>query len=129
MKIIYVAAAVLQRDDGRVLVVQRPEGKELAHFWEHPGGKIEPSETPEQSLQRELVEELNLFIDLQSATPLTFKSFTYNNTHVVLMFYHVKKWHGEIRLLEGQPSYRWILPTEAATLMMPPANQGVMDLI
>jgi 8-oxo-dGTP diphosphatase len=77
MKIILVSAVALIDPDGRVLLAQRPEGKSLAGLWEFPGGKVEPGETPEAALIRELKEELDIDTWSSCLAPLTFASHSY----------------------------------------------------
>src|SRR5690606_24863234 len=94
VSLVTVVACALVDVDGRVLVAQRPEGKHLAGLWEFPGGKVEAGETPEQSLIRELREELG--IDTQSAclAPLTFASHAYDDFHLLMLLYVCRKWQG-----------------------------------
>jgi len=77
MKTILVVAAALVDSDGRVLIAQRPEGKQLAGLWEFPGGKVEPGETPETALIRELEEELGIVVKQACLAPFVFASHTY----------------------------------------------------
>ena len=70
-KILYVSAAVLMRPDQTLLLAQRPEGKSMAGLWELPGGKIEPGETPETALIRELREELAVQTHASAVRPLS----------------------------------------------------------
>src|SRR5680860_274669 len=74
--VVLVAACVFVDAQGRVLITKRPEGKPLAGLWEFPGGKVEPDETPEQALIRELDEELGVRVSAPGLTPLTFASHT-----------------------------------------------------
>ena len=77
-EILLVAACALVDSDGRILLAQRPEGKSLAGLWEFPGGKVEPGETPEETLIRELDEELGIRTKVACLAPLTFASHTYD---------------------------------------------------
>ncbi len=121
MKILLVAACALVDPDGRVLVSQRPPGKHMAGLWEFPGGKVEPGETPEVTLVRELREELG--IDTQSAclAPLTFASHTYDDFHLLMPLYVCRTWQGIARPIEGQ-ALKWLRPRDLRALDMPPAD-------
>jgi len=116
-----VAACALVDADGRVLIAQRPEGKPLAGLWEFPGGKVEPGETPEATLVRELREELG--IDTRSAclAPLTFASHAYDSFHLLMPLYVCRTWDGIVRPLEGQ-GLKWLRPRDLHGLDMPPAD-------
>ena len=103
-KIIEVAAAVLQRPDGSFLLAQRPPGKIWAGYWEFPGGKIEPGETPYHALNRELHEELG--IEVETAYPWITRVFTYPHATVRLNFFRVTAWRGELHPHEGQ-EFAW----------------------
>jgi 8-oxo-dGTP diphosphatase len=121
VKILLVAACALVDPDGRVLVSQRPPGKHMAGLWEFPGGKVEPGETPEVTLVRELREELG--IDTQSAclAPLTFASHTYDDFHLLMPLYVCRTWQGIARPIEGQ-ALKWLRPRDLRALDMPPAD-------
>lgn len=106
-KIIEVAAAVLQRSDGSFLLAQRPADKIWAGYWEFPGGKIEPGETPHHALVRELHEELG--IEVEIAYPWITRVFAYPHATVRLNFFRVTKWHGEPHPHEGQ-TFAWQSP-------------------
>lgn len=99
-KIVEVAAAVLQKSDASFLLAQRPSNKIWAGYWEFPGGKIEPGETPYHALVRELHEELG--IEVQAATPWLTRVFTYPHATVRLHFFRVTEWSGELHPHEGQ---------------------------
>jgi len=105
-KIIEVAAAVLQRPDGSFLLAQRPPGKIWAGYWEFPGGKIEPGETPYHALVRELREELG--IEVETAYPWITRVFAYPHATVRLNFFRVTAWRGELHPHEGQ-EFAWQL--------------------
>jgi len=99
-KIVEVAAAVLQRPDGSFLLAQRPPDKIWAGYWEFPGGKIEPGETPYHALVRELREELG--ITVTTAYPWVTRVFAYRHATVRLNFFRVTVWTGELHPHEGQ---------------------------
>ena len=107
-KIVEVAAAVLQRPDGSFLLAQRPADKIWAGYWEFPGGKIEPGETPYHALVRELREELG--IEVETAYPWVTRIFTYPHATVRLNFFRVTQWSGELHPHEGQ-EFAWQLLT------------------
>ncbi|MCR4305385.1 MAG: Nudix family hydrolase [Gallionella sp.] len=99
-KIVEVAAAVLQRPDNSFLLAQRPPDKIWPGYWEFPGGKIEPGETPYHALARELHEELG--ITVTTAYPWVTRVFTYPHATVRLNFFRVTAWTGELHPHEGQ---------------------------
>lgn len=101
-KVLWVVAGALITPDSRVLLSQRPEGKNLAGFWEYPGGKIENGETPEQALCRELKEELCLTLTPEDLKPLTFASFDYPEFHLVMPLFVCRRWRGTPEPTEGQ---------------------------
>lgn len=121
MTLLLVVACALVDPDGRVLVAQRPAGKQLAGLWEFPGGKVEPGETPEETLIRELREELG--IDTQSAclAPLTFASHGYDDFHLLMPLYVCRKWDGIARPMEAQ-ALKWLRPRDLHSIDMPPAD-------
>src|SRR5690606_15525070 len=86
-RMLLVAACALVDTDNRILLAQRPEGKELAGLWEFPGGKVEPGETPEETLIRELQEELGVTTKIPCLAPLTFASHTYDTFHLLMPLY------------------------------------------
>ncbi|MFZ2162937.1 MAG: Nudix family hydrolase [Sideroxyarcus sp.] len=123
IKILEVSAAVLQREDGTFLFAQRPAGKIWAGYWEFPGGKIEPGETPYHALVRELHEELG--ITVQTAYPWLTRVFTYPHATVRLNFFRVTAWSGELHPHEGQ-QFSWQFPARVAVKPMLPANAPVL---
>ena len=121
MKLLLVAAAALIDPDGRVLVSQRPPGKALAGLWEFPGGKIEAGERPEETLIRELAEEIGIVVEEPCLAPLTFASHAYESFHLLMPLYVCRRWSGVARPLEGQ-ALRWVRPRELRAYPMPPAD-------
>lgn len=122
-KIVEVAAAVLQQPDGRFLLAQRPAGKIWAGYWEFPGGKIEPGETPHHALVRELREELG--IETETAYPWITRVFTYPHATVRLHFFRVTQWRGEPHPHEGQ-QFSWQTSNGTQVSPMLPANAPVL---
>jgi len=102
MKLVLVVAVALFDARGRVLLAQRPEGKAMAGLWEFPGGKIEPGETPEAALARELEEELAIIVRPEALRPVQFASHTYENFHLLMPLFACTTWDGEPRGCEGQ---------------------------
>lgn len=121
MKTVLVSAIALVDVDGRVLLAQRPEGKAMAGMWEFPGGKVEPDETPEAALSREIREELGIEICEPCSAPLTFVSHRYENFHLLMLLYVCRKWEGIAQSLEGQ-ALTWKYPHEMPHMPMPPAD-------
>jgi len=121
VKIVTVAACALIDADGRVLLAQRPEGKSMAGLLEFPGGKIEAGETPEQSLIRELEEELGIIVKEACLAPLTFASHSYPDFHLLMPLYVCRRWDGMVTAREGQ-SLAWVRPNRLRDYPMPPAD-------
>jgi 8-oxo-dGTP diphosphatase len=121
VKVVSVAACALIDADGRVLLAQRPNGKPMAGLWEFPGGKIEAGETPEQSLIRELEEELGITVKEACLAPLTFASHSYPDFHLLMPLYVCRRWDGTVRALEGQ-QLAWVRPNRLRDYPMPPAD-------
>ena len=119
--IVLVAAVALIDADNRVLIAQRPEGKSMAGLWEFPGGKIEPGETPEAALCRELKEELGIELCLTCLAPFNFASHAYETFHLLMPLYICRTWEGEITPHEGQ-SVKWVRAIELSRYPMPAAD-------
>jgi 8-oxo-dGTP diphosphatase len=128
MRIVLVAAVALIDADGRVLVSQRPEGKQLAGLWEFPGGKVEPDERPEQALLRELKEELAIDVAESCLAPLTFASHAYEDFHLLMPLYVCRRWQGQVQALEGQ-ALKWLRPSGLRQLPMPPADAPLIPFL
>jgi len=116
-----VVAAALVDPAGRVLLQRRPPGKQMADLWEFPGGKIEPGESPEAALVRELAEELAITVDPAAAVPLTFASAALGARHLLLLLYVIRDWQGEPQPLAAS-ALAWVHPSDMHALAMPPAD-------
>jgi len=124
--IVRVAAAVLLRPDGQVLLAQRPPGKPYAGYWEFPGGKLEAGETPRAALARELKEELG--IDVRRASPWLVQEFVYPHAHVELHFFRVYAWDGELHGHDGQ-AFAWQVPGRYTVAPLLPANTRILSAL
>src|SRR5438874_11519945 len=116
-----VAACALVDPDGRVLRAQRPEDKPMAGLWEFPGGKVETGERPEETLIRELEEELGIVVKEACLAPLTFASHTYPDFHLLMPLYVCRRWDGMVTAKEGQ-GLVWVRPNRLRESPMPPAD-------
>ena len=128
LPILTVVAAALVDPDGRVLVAERPPGKHLAGQWEFPGGKIEPGETPETALVRELTEELGVDTSASCLAPAGFASHAYPDFHLVLLLFACRKWSGTVRGRDGQ-RLLWLRVNDLFALDMPPADRPLLGLL
>jgi 8-oxo-dGTP diphosphatase len=120
-KTVLVAACALVDADGRVLLAQRPQGKPMAGLWEFPGGKIEAGERPEQTLIRELKEELGIDVREDCLAPLTFASHVYPDFHLLMPLYVCRRWEGTVTAQEAQ-QLAWVKPNRLRDYDMPPAD-------
>lgn len=127
-KIIWVSAVALIDADGRVLLAQRPSGKMMAGLWEFPGGKIEPGETPEYALVRELKEELGIDTSVSCLAPLTFASHSYDDFHLMMPLYACRVWQGQVTAKEGQ-DFAWVYPKDFDHYPMPPADIPLIPVL
>ncbi|QBX33654.1 (deoxy)nucleoside triphosphate pyrophosphohydrolase [Paracoccus liaowanqingii] len=121
MTTVLVAAVALIDPDGRVLLAQRPPGKSMAGLWEFPGGKVEPGETPEAALIRELDEELGIQTWDSCLAPLTFASHAYESFHLLMPVFACRKWRGIVQPREGQ-QLAWVRANDLRNYPMPPAD-------
>ena len=126
--IVLVSAVALVDPDGRVLLAQRPAGKPMAGLWEFPGGKVNPGETPETALIRELAEELGIDVAAGCLAPLTFASFTYPEFHLLMPLYVCRKWSGIPMAREGQ-RLAWVRPARLGDYLMPPADKPLVAML
>ncbi len=123
-----VAAAALIDSDGRVLLAQRPAGKAMAGLWEFPGGKVDPGETPEAALVRELAEELGVDITESCLAPFTFASHRYETFHLLMPLYLCRVWRGVPTPREAQ-ALKWLRPVAMTGLPMPPADVPLVAML
>lgn len=126
VKTVLVAACALIDSDGRVLIAQRPEGKVMAGLWEFPGGKVEAGERPEQSLIRELNEELGIVVKEECLAPLTFASHVYPDFHLLMPLYVCRRWDGFVQGRENQ-RLKWVRPADLRNYPMPPADEPLIS--
>ncbi|PCJ69630.1 MAG: 8-oxo-dGTP diphosphatase MutT [Rhodobiaceae bacterium] len=126
--IILVSACALVDIEGRVLLAQRPEGKSMAGLWEFPGGKVEAGETPEETLIRELSEELAIDVTASCLAPFTFASHAYDDFHLMMPLYLCRKWEGIPQPVEGQV-LKWVRPLQMTDYPMPPADEPLVAML
>lgn len=121
LPVVLVAAVVLVDADGRVLIGQRPEGKQLAGLWEFPGGKVEPGERPEQALIRELDEELGIQVSESCLAPFVFASHAYDSFHLLMPLWLCRRWSGVVTN-RHHAALAWVRPNRLSDYPMPPAD-------
>jgi len=126
--ILLVAACALIDADGRVLLAKRPQGRPLAGLWEFPGGKVEPGETPEAALIRELEEELAIRVSPKCLAPFTFASHGYEAFHLLMPLYVCRTWAGEVQPQQGQEIV-WVRANRLADYAMPPADEPLKAML
>ena len=126
MKVVLVAACALIDADGRVLIAERPAGKAMAGLWEFPGGKIEAGERPEETLIRELKEELGITVSEPCLAPLAFASHAYPGFHLLMPLYVCRRWEGTVTPQEGQ-KVAWVKPNRLKDYQMPPADEPLIS--
>ncbi len=122
-KLVLVVACALVDVDNRVLIAQRPQGKSMAGLWEFPGGKVEPGETLEGALMRELKEELDVVTEAACLAPLTFASHGYEAFDLLMPLYVCRKWHGTPRARANEhQALVWVRANELRSYDMLPAD-------
>jgi 8-oxo-dGTP diphosphatase len=119
--LLIVSAAALVRNDGRLLLARRPEGKQMAGLWEFPGGKVEAGESPQGALKRELREELGLGVEESDMAPFSFASHAYERFHLLMPVFLIRKWEGGIEPREGQ-ALAWVSAEEIGGYPAPAAD-------
>ena len=127
-RLLLVAACALVDADGRVLIAQRPQGKQLAGLWEFPGGKVEAGETPEECLVRELREEIGIETKIPCLAPLTFASHGYDDFHLLMPLYVCRRFEGIAVPKEGQ-TLKWVRPRQMRDYPMPPADTPLVSVL
>jgi 8-oxo-dGTP diphosphatase len=125
LKTVLVVAVALVDADGRVLIAQRPEGKQLAGLWEFPGGKVEPGERPEAALIRELKEELGIDVKEACLAPFVFTSHAYESFHLLMPLYLCRRWSGTVQARE-HAALKWVRPNRLRDYPMPPADEPLV---
>jgi 8-oxo-dGTP diphosphatase len=123
-----VAAVALIDADGRVLIAQRPPGKAMAGLWEFPGGKMEAGERPEDTLIRELREELSITVKEACLAPFTFASHGYTEFHLLMPLYLCRRWEGTVTPLEHS-ALKWAMPRDLVNYPMPPADLPLIPML
>jgi len=128
LKLVLVAACALIDPDGRVLVAQRPAGKQMGGLWEFPGGKMEPGERPEETLIRELSEELGITVKEACLAPFSFASHSYADFHLLMPLYICRRWEGTPQALEHS-ALKWVRPNDLSNYQMPPADMPLVPML
>jgi 8-oxo-dGTP diphosphatase len=126
--LLLVAACALVDVDGRVLLARRPEGKKMAGLWEFPGGKLNPGETPEQALIRELKEELDIDVTAACLAPFGFASHAYEGFHLLMPLFLCRRWKGIPTPRENQ-TLAWVRAARLGDYEMPPADKPLIPLL
>ena len=126
VKLVLVAACALVDADGRVLLAERPASKTMAGLWEFPGGKVEAGERPEDTLIRELKEELDIVVREPCLAPLTFASHAYPAFHLLMPLYVCRRWDGIVKPREDQRIV-WVRPNRLRDYPMPPADEPLVS--
>lgn len=127
-RIVHVAACALVDPDGRVLIAQRPDGKAMAGLWEFPGGKIEPGETPEETVVRELREELGIETKVACLAPLTFVSHAYDDFHLVMPLFVCRRFWGT-PVAHEHKALKWVRPKALRDYPMPAADLPLVPFL
>lgn len=127
-RLVLVAACALIDPDGRVLIAQRPPGKTMAGLWEFPGGKVESGERPEETVIRELHEELGISIKEPCLAPFTFASHTYPEFQLLMPLFVCRRWDGTVEARE-HAALKWVKPRELAQYPMPPADLPLIAML
>ena len=128
LKLLLVVACALVDADRRVLIAKRPEGKGMAGLWEFPGGKVEAGERPEETLIRELHEELGITVKEPCLAPLTFASHAYDDFHLLMPLYICRRWEGLVEVRE-HADIKWVKAGKLRDYPMPPADEPLIPAL
>jgi len=128
LTLLLVAAVALVDADNRVLIARRPAGKPMGGLWEFPGGKVEAGERHEETLIRELAEELGITVQEACLAPLTFASHAYETFHLLMPLYICRRWDGLVQAREGQ-ALKWVRPRQLREHDMPPADEPLIPAL
>ena len=128
LRVVLVVACALIDPDGRILLAQRPPQKAMGGLWEFPGGKVEPGETPEATLIRELAEELGIAVQEACLAPFTFASHAYTDFHLLMPLYVCRRWDGTPQALE-HAAIRWVRPKDMGAYPMPAADLPLVPML
>ena len=126
--LILVAACALIDADARVLIAKRPPWKAMAGLWEFPGGKVEPLESPEDALIRELREELGIAVKEACLAPFTFASHSYPDFRLLMPLYVCRRWEGQPFPFEHE-ELKWVHPQRLNEFAMPPADAPLVPML
>ncbi len=124
--LVLVVAAALVDVDGRVLIGRRARGKPMEGLWEFPGGKVNPGETPEVALIRELEEELGIKVTKACLAPFVFTSHGYESFHLLMPLYLCRRWEGVVTAREHE-AIAWVQPARLGDYPMPPADAPLVS--
>jgi len=127
-RLVLVAACALIGPGSRILIAERPPGKSMAGLWEFPGGKVEPGERPEDTVIREMREELGVEIEAAALSPFVFASHAYSDFDLLMPLFLCREWRGEALPREGQ-RIAWVNPADLANYPMPPADLPLIPLL
>jgi len=127
-RVLLVVAGILIDQEGRILLAQRPPGKPLAGMWEFPGGKVEPHESPEQALVRELHEELGVDVSAGCIAPFAFVSENIGARHLLMPLYVCRRWRNQPVGKEGQ-ELAWVTADQLESYPMPAPDRPLIPLI
>jgi len=127
-RLVLVVAAAFVDPQSRILIAQRPLNKQLGGLWEFPGGKVEVGERPEDALVREVREELDVEVDHGALEPLTFASHAYDDFHLLMPLFIVRRWRGEPRAVEA-PAIAWASVQDLRAYAMPPADEPLVEAL
>jgi 8-oxo-dGTP diphosphatase len=125
VKLVLVVACALVDADRRVLIARRPEGKPMAGLWEFPGGKVEPEETPEAAIIRELEEELGVETKTACLAPLSFASHSYESFHLLMPLFVCRRWQGT-PVAREHTALKWVRPQALRDYPMPAADEPLI---